>query len=199
MKRLVTTLLCCFLLGAVFAQDLDSNQENPVDESPTEIDGDYVYSSNQEGDLMFKINVSGSLPIDPSQLNFGLDLSLGISRFFSSKFILGVDATFSYNGTIADNFFYSIPVMARATYQFSFGSFELPISLGIGGAFEMYAERFYFGLAVEPEIGVYYRIDQEWSVGVTGACAWYPQWYKNSANDDQAFIATAGISFRYFF
>lgn len=201
MKRLLATFLCCFLLGALYAQEVPSEQENPDngDENSTSIDNEFVYTANQEGDFIFKINIAASLPVLPEQLDFGLDLSIGVLRFFTPHILLGADATFSYNVTVASNFFYAIPVMGRFTYQFSIGKFEIPLSLGVGGTFEMYAERFYFGLSVEPEIGCYYRFNQEWSIGLFGACAWYPQWYTNPENNGHGVIATCGVSFRYHF
>lgn len=190
MKKTLLWLASLFILCSMsFAQ------ENKAPEVKT--DDNYVFQMNQSGDMFLKLNINGSVPILPEQLKFGMDLDIGIYYLFTKWFGLGGSISFSYNPTLGQKIFYTIPVLGYAFFQLEVWHFEIPLFLGVGGVFEHHSSNFYFGLYIKPEIGLYYRINPEWSVGASCAFSIIPQWYTNPEYNYTGYLINPGISARY--
>ncbi len=209
MKRFLAFLILLLTFSfALIAQESEipaeptqpENSEVPA-ESPKEpevqTDEDYVFQMNQPGDWFIKVSVNGGFPIQPSTMNFGLDLNLGFYYFFTDFFALGGDISFAYNPTVGEKVFYCIPFMSQAVFQYTIGKFEIPLFLGFGGAIERHNSNFYFGMIIKPEIGLFYRLNPDWSLGATCGVSIMPQWYKNPEYNYTGYILDAGISVRY--
>ncbi len=232
MKRL-SILLCLLFINGIFlfaqesAAEPDATEspeiQEPQEELPPEEDADspmpeaddyytddeeFVYKMNQKGDQFIKLGLMVDIPLRPAipQLGVGFSGTLGYMRFLTGNFAVGGDASFAYMPTIGENTITLIPLMARVMYQFAFHKFEVPIMLGIGGAFESYVGDMYFGLIIKPEIGFFYRHSPSWSVGLTAGCSLMPQW----ANSEKGpwwkvtssyfgVIMDAGVTVRYHF
>ncbi len=178
------------------------NSEIPAEskepkEPEIETEEDYVFKMNQPGDWFIKVSVNGGFPIQPNTMKFGLDLNLGFCYFFTDFFALGGDVAFAYNPTVGEKVFYCIPFMTQAVFQYTIGKFEIPLFLGFGGAIERHNSNFYFGMIIKPEIGLFYRINPDWSIGATAGASIMPQWYKNPEYNYTGYILDAGVSVRY--
>lgn len=176
------------------------NSEVPAEapkEPEIQTDEDYVFKMNQPGDWFIKVSVNGGFPIQPNTMNFGLDLNLGFYYFFADFFALGGNIAFAYNPTVGEKVFYCIPFMAEAVFQYTLGKFEIPLFVGFGGAIERHNSNFYFGMIIKPEIGFFYRINPDWSIGATCGASIMPQWYKNPEYNYTGYILDTGISVRY--
>jgi hypothetical protein len=92
-----------------------------------------------------------------------------------------------------------VPIMFKFMYQTTFGKFEVPIMLGIGGVFENYLDRTYFGLGIKPEVGVLYRINAGWSLGISGGCFILPQTYSDEKYNYVGIIPDVGLIARFHF
>ena len=197
-KRVLVAALCVFAVAAVFAQE---NGEDEAPRSPIENNDDFVYRANQRGDQFIKINLMVDLPIKPDieHLLVGGAGTISYMRFLNPWVALGGDLSFGYNGTIGNNVFTFVPILFKGSYQFTYKKFEFPLTLGLGVAFENYLTRTYFGLAIKPEVGAYWRIVPEWSFGIHYGMYFLPQWYNNSANNYLGIIQDLGLSGRYHF
>ena len=184
MKRLILFMLCFTLCFSAFAQEIDS---------------DYVFRASQAGDQYAKMNLSLNIPNLPEQLKIGGSGSLAYQYFLTDNFNLGGEVGFNYTTTIGDHVFYYIPIFLKAGYQFNVGKFEIPFALGIGGAIQNYIDRSYFGFAVKPEIGIFYRTSSDWSFGFCGGVYVLPQWYKESKYNYTGIITDLSLSVRYHF
>jgi hypothetical protein len=201
-KRFLPALLCAFFASAVFAQELPQDEQPPEEpRPPIENNDGFVYSSNQRGDQFIKINLMVDLPIKPDieHLQVGGAGTISYMRFLNPWFLLGGDLSFGYNVTVGSNVFTFVPILFKGSYQFTYKKFEFPLTLGLGVAFENYLTRTYFGLAVKPEIGAYWRIVPEWSFGIHYGVYFLPQWYSNPANNYLGIIQDLGLSGRYHF
>ncbi|MCR4790355.1 MAG: hypothetical protein K5839_04685 [Treponemataceae bacterium] len=195
MKKLAAVL--CILLTScalIFAQ---TENENPNNTPEINTDENYQFKMNQSGDWFLKLNINAGVPILPQQLKFGMDLNFGAYYFLTTWFAVGGNISFNYNPTLGQKVFYSIPILAEAVFQLELGRFEIPLFLGIGGSFEHHSSNFLFGLIMKPELGVYYRINTEWSVGASFAASILPQWYSNPEYNYWGYILNPGISARY--
>ncbi len=197
MKRFAIIICAIFLTYGFLSAQEDGFQ---APEEPNE-EEQITYRMNQKGDQFIKIGLMVNIPFNPKmpQLKIGGSGTLGYLRFLSSNFALGGDATFAYMTTIGDNILTYIPLMAKVMYQFSAGKFEFPITLGIGGAFQNYSTYTYFGLAIKPEIGAFFRYSPNWSFGLSTGLYILPQWCKEPSKNRTGFIMDAAITARYHF
>lgn len=195
MKR-IAILVCAVLFTGtlMFAQE----QKTPPS---AEQEQTISYKMNQRGDQFIKIGLMANIPFSPKipQLYVGGSGTLGYMRFLNDSIAIGGDASFAYMKTIGDNILTYIPLMAKVMYQFSVHKFEFPISLGIGGAFQNYSTDTYFGLAIKPELGAFFRYSPEWSFGLGAGLYILPQWCKDSSKNRTGLIMDAAITARYHF
>jgi hypothetical protein len=195
MKKYLALFCCIFFLSlTVFAQTNEDEQDK--DAKTEEL---YVYKMNQKGDWFVKLGGAAFIPLQPNNMNLGLDLNLGFYRFLWSEFSLGGDIRVTYASTVGKNMFFSIPLMARGIYQFSFKDFEIPLSLGVGISIQNYIDRYYFGLIVNPEAGFFWRFKSDWSVGAHLGLNIMPQWYGNKDFNRTGYFLDTGLSVRYHF
>lgn len=197
MKR-ITALICAILSAAILLSAQEQDDAPPV--QPEEEQA-VSYKMNQKGDQFIKIGLMANIPFSPKipQLNVGGSGTLGYMRFLNGNIAVGGDATFAYMTTIGDNILTYIPLMAKVMYQFSVHKFEFPVSLGIGGAFQNYSADTYFGLAIKPEAGVFYRHSPGWSFGLGAGLYILPQWCKDSSKNRTGIIMDIALTARYHF
>lgn len=220
MKRLLTIALMFLLILPAFSQteaadvpsaadsadadgfyavDPDTDSENTNAEEDN-IQSDVVYKTNQVGDQYMILKLSVDIPYRPfKKLIVGGSGTLGYQRFVFKDLTLGGDVSFGYSQTVGKNVFYFVPILFRAGWQFSAGKFEFPLSLGIGGAFENYLDRTYFGLAVHPNAAAFFRYNSSWSFGAHTGLYILPQWYKNPKYNYTGIIHDIGLTVRYHF
>lgn len=193
-KTLIILLSLSFLMTSLFAQ----NEEQPNNPN-IKTDSSLVYKMNQKGDWYVKLGGAAFIPFVPKNMNLGLDLNLGFYRFFSSEFSVGGDIRVAYASTVGENMFFSVPLMARALYQFTVKDFEIPVSLGLGLAIQNYIDRYYFGLILNPDVGFFWRFKSDWSVGAHVGLNILPQWYGNTTYNRTGLVLDTGLSVRYHF
>ena len=179
------------------------------DEYDDDQDGDYYddgmgdsLTPNGAGDQFLKIGLMPNFPLNfGNKMYVGGAISIGYHRFLTSWLALGADAMFGYNPTIGSNMFTYVPLTLGVTFQPWIWRFEFPITLNIGMAIENYLSYTYFpGLIIRPETGVFYRINEKWSVGIEAQFTYMPQWYANDhSKDDYLNLMSATACVRYHF
>lgn len=201
MKRLIFILMTlCLFTNVIFAN------ENQGDE----YDDGYVYEQNGAGDQFLKIDLAGCFPLNfnkklangtvQHQLYTGFAFDLGYYRFLNSWFALGGEVSFTSNWSIGEKLMYMVPVVFGALLQPSIGNFEFPIYLDAGLSYESWASISYFPSPVaKASAGVFYRINDSWSVGGSGSFLFVPQFYKDSSHNIYGCFATAQAGFRFHF
>ncbi len=195
MKRIliIFAVFCIFFSFPLVAQEAQESSEEEYTE-------EFVYEVNQQGDQYISMKLNVSIPYKPfGNLFVGGSGSLGYHHFILDDLTIGGNVSFKYNSTIGSNVFYVVPLMFTASYQFDIGQWEVPVSLEIGGAFQNYIDRMYFGLAIRPEIAGYYRFSRDWSFGLHTGVYILPQWYSNPEYNYTGIIQDIGLSVRYHF
>ncbi len=134
---------------------------------------------NQKGDQATRIGASLSLPVKPdsSKMHLGGSVSLGYDYYLSSNLLIGGEATFMFNSSIGQNVLYCVPLLFNATWQFTSGKFEFPCTLGFGYAIQSFTSNQYFGPELRPQVGAYYRMNSEWSLGINGLVHIIPEFF----------------------
>jgi hypothetical protein len=208
MKKLLLCALCCLAVTLpLFGQEAEdapevySEEQEEISEGQDGTDPEYVVRVNQKGDqyILFSLLVAVPLHPAPNKLYVGGEGVLGYMYFLNSQLAVGGTLDFGYHGTVGSNVFYYVPISAKITYQPTWRRFEIPLSMSIGGAFENYQDRTYFGLSLKPEAGLYFRFNAAWSFGGGVGLLILPQWYKEKANNYTGIVIDVGVSARYHF
>ncbi len=204
MKQFAFFMIMLFCFGCLaFAQTESEAEQNPeveIIEEPIEVVEDPI-TVNQFGDNSIQIGGMAIIPFKPeiSQLFVGGSGALSYNFHFSKWFSLGGTLGFCSSATIGGNVFYYLPFMLRPTAHFYIWRFEIPVSVGLGGAFQAYADRSYFGFVVKPELGFFYRINPSWSAGINTGLFILPQRYEEDRYNYTGVIMDVGLSARYHF
>lgn len=185
-----------------------SAQASDVVEEPAA----FKYELNVKGDQYIRISLAPTFPMNfpdfPSlfvrnahQLGIGGLGTLGYHYFILKDMAVGFDVGFGFNVTIGSHVFNYVPVVGTFTYQPCFGKFEIPLTIGVGFAWETYANKNYFpGLFVKPEIGLHYRLDPSWSVGGEVSYVFMPQFLALYGGENAfGHFMNLAISARYYF
>ncbi|MFP3041770.1 hypothetical protein LQZ19_08095 [Treponema primitia] len=169
-----------FPLAAQDSEDDGRGVELPIDSDwPDSLPE--VYS---RGDKIFGISVGALFPlffvgesgILPNNVNIGGTLALSFSYFFNSHLFLGGELGGMFASTIGENNVFIVPMGLRVGYQFILGRFEVPISLMVGFAPQIYLEEDYFGFFAKPSVSLFWRFNPDWSFGLNTAWWLVPQW-----------------------
>ena len=197
MKRNIIFIAFLFAIFSVSLFAQDAIKENPVIEVE---DTEPTYKMNQAGEQYLGVKLDLNIPYRPlTKLKLGGSGSLGYHYYIFDNVTIGGNISFAYSTTIGNNVFYFVPFMFSVGYDFSVGNLEIPLNLEIGAAMQNYKDRTYFGLAVRPEVGFFYRYNHDWSIGVQTGLYILPQWYKNSEYNYTGLIHDVGLSARYHF
>ena len=182
------SLLLVFLLiiSALFTQDLHEEEETPA--PPVYVDTDwYEYRTNlySRGDKTFNMTLGLIFPTLFSGLDNDIGLSIGgtgtlaYNYFLTSNIFLGGELSGMFCFTRMGNSLFIIPFGARFGYQFVLRRIEIPLSLMIGMAPQLYLGESYFGwLVLKPGASIFWRHNADWSFGLNTIWWWVPQWPK---------------------
>ena len=197
MKRFFIILFTTLLIsGFAFAQEDDGD----------EYDDGYVYEANGAGDQFLKFGLGGQAPLNfggsvkkgNGSLYWGGDIELGYYRFLNSWFGVGGEIALAYNLSIGNKILVMLPVTGGVLLQPSIGKFEFPCYFNIGIAYQTWQNMNYFpSFTAKASVGAFYRINESFSLGITGTGFWIPQWFKDSSKNMNGLFADINISVRY--
>ena len=191
MKRFISILSAALLLStAVFAQDSEGDV----------YDDGYIYEQNGAGDRFLKVDLGVNLADNLNgQLYPGIAANIGYFYFLNKHFAIGGEGAVGYNFSIGQKPLTTVPFTFNVMYQPYVGKFEFPVSLGIGFASTALLDKNYFpSLAGKVSAGVYYRISETWSFGLTSNTSIIPHWFIDEPKKNDVGIFTSiNVSVRY--
>ena len=200
MKRFFLIAALLFLgCSILFAQTDGDGFDSPASGDSESSEVTFNYHVLKKDDNLIRLNLSLSFPVRPKTLNIGGEVSIGFSHMITDFISLGGEACFSYNSTIGKNVLYFIPLLFSAGFHPTFGNLELSVMLFLGGAFENYLDRSYFGLAIKPEVGVYYKFFSDWLIGLSAGLFVLPEWHSDSSKDYISLIPEVRLGAKYTF
>ena len=190
-KQLIFCILMLFTIFSLASQDLStitimSDDDDEEDERiPLETDWSRSMFSYNRGDQTFCINLGFVIPLFylerdngfmNTQMNLGGMGSLAYNYFLSSNLYWGVEISGMFASTVGENMYYIVPMGGRIGYQLQLSRFEFPLSLMLGIAPQSHNQRSYFSwLFVKPGIGIFFRVNNDWSFGINSSFWWVPQ------------------------
>ena len=178
MSRFWFFILIFFLLALPAFSQADS------DEPQYDWDN-YDLNMYSAGDRPFSINLGVLFPTIFSGVDSrGIGLSLGgtgslyYDYFLSPEFYIGGEISGMFAFCRAGHSLFIIPMGVRVGYQFVYRRIEIPLTMMIGIAPQLYHEQNYFGMIIKPGAAFYWRFNSDWSFGMNTNWWFLPQWPK---------------------
>jgi len=199
-------LLLIFLLfiPGLYAQEISSEDE--PDATIEEDEKGYIPSLYTLGDKTFTISAGVAFPIffggipynDHGIKKAGGLGSLAFNIFLTHGLFVGGEVSGMFIATRGGSMFYMIPIGARIGYQFIIRRIEIPLSVMIGGAPQIYLDENLFGLFFKGGVSVYWRFNPDWSFGINTYWWLVPQIPKSGPKVNGNFFELT-VSARYHF
>ena len=177
MKKCILIFALLFALLPVYAQD--SSPDNP--EAPAEIDW-FEYEVYSRGDRPLYISLGLVFPTVFIGAPAYMGLSVGgagilsYDYFLTPNVFLGGEIGGMFSFSRSGHSLFIIPFGARIGYQFVFRRIEIPLTLMVGLAPQLYLNQNYFGPIVKAGGSVFYRYNSSWSFGINTSWWLIPQW-----------------------
>jgi len=199
-----------FLLMLLFSFTLLYAQE---EEPPSEGNGDWDYyapDSYTFGDQTFTISLGAMFPTvffnDGEYIknhNFNPPVggagSLSYNYFFTPNIFLGGELSGVFMPTLGNNMYYAILLGARTGYQFYFWRLEFPVNITLGMVWHRYLNFKNYGFYIKGGGAAYFRLNSEWSFGVSSNWHWLPQWTNERSKNVDGNMIDILLSARYHF
>jgi len=125
--------------------------------------------------------------------------SLVYNYHLSPSLFIGFDLGLKFLPTIGGNTLFLIPVGGRVGTQFSIWRFEFPIAFTFGLSWHNYLNFGYFNIFAKAGAAAFFRVNSEWSFGLTANWCLFPEWTSDPAKNVYGNILELLISARYHF
>lgn len=186
MKRFVLAILVVVILGAVPVFARDSYY----------LTGDTIFSIRAGINFptflaFFRDPQMGTRAFEDTHLSIGGDASLAYQGFLNESFALGGQIQYVFNYSVGGKILTTVPLTAKLTYlPVQTGSFDLGISLNLGGAFIRYNEGKDFVPFASATITPSYYFSDNWGLGVeSGLMVTLENYGKNNEKHNQSAFA----------
>jgi len=124
---------------------------------------------------------------------------LAYNYYLNSKFFAGGEIGIMFLPTLGENTVFLIPVGLRGGMHFIAGRFEFPIDLSLGMIWHNYLNMGYYGFYAKLGAAAFFRLNSEWSFGITTHFGWFPEWTKEKRTNVDGFFLDTLLSARYHF
>ncbi|MDC7246350.1 MAG: hypothetical protein PQJ47_10665 [Sphaerochaetaceae bacterium] len=125
--------------------------------------------------------------------------SLSYQGFLSSHLAIGGELGYLFDYDQSE-LFTSVPLLAKLTYIPFQGTFELPLSISMGFAYNSYDESSYLSLFTSAEVGLSYFFTESWGFTLSGGLQVIPEIYFDDKADQTTYTGfmpiTLAISYR---
>lgn len=122
----------------------------------------------------------------------------GISyQIFNTPYTaIGGEIGYNFNFAVSEELFTAVPFYAKYTYFPVQGMVDLPISVGLGGAYTKFADASLMTLYVNTEIGVSWFISDNWGIGLSTGLWLIPEFnYSDKLSGDNALAGVIPLTF----
>ena len=181
-RKWLFIIIFIMVFSPVFSQTApESPDDRPI--SPP-IDNewyDYDMERYSQGDMIFTITLGVLFPVLFSGTgDMGLSLGgtgiLSYDIFLTPNIFIGAELGGQFSFSRLGNPFYMIPFGARIGYNIAFSRIEIPITLMLGFAPQLFLSTNYFGPIVKPGVSFFWRFNSDWLFGLNTAWWLVPQW-----------------------
>ncbi|NNM66684.1 MAG: hypothetical protein HKM06_01600 [Spirochaetales bacterium] len=135
----------------------------------------YLYDHRLPGDRSLTLEIGPTFPLFFQQfsgptastnLSVGANLGLDIDIYMTENFRLGGELRGIAAVSPNNNVLFMVPLTFKATYDFNFSPFTVPVGLGAGACFTNYLSATNIEPILTPSVGAYWNVNSSWSVGL---------------------------------
>ena len=128
-----------------------------------------------------------------THLKMGGYASIAYQGYISESLALGGELSYAFNYSMSDILLTTVPITAKLTWvPVQTGSFDLAMSLNVGGAFLRYNEGRFFSPFVSVSFCPSFFINENWGIGVEGTLMLTTEFYTQKSGKKDA-SALAGL------
>ncbi len=184
MKRLLILLLLCIVLPSMLLA-----QDEVESSNPRQYDMGSQMFTFRAGPvvpaLFFRPYQSDRLVTFPEEMNMktGGYGSIRYQGFLNKTVALGGELGYLFAYDIGDDLFTSVPFQAKLTYIPVQGTIELPLSIGLGFAYNSYnslVDTSFLSLIATAEAGVSWYFREDWGITLGAGLQVIPEIYGTS-------------------
>lgn len=129
--------------------------------------------------------------VGPGEGNTGMDLggygAISYQVFNSPKTAIGGEIGYNFNYSADDEFFSAVPFFAKYSFFPVQGVVDLPISFGLGGAYNKYNDATFLSLYANVELGATWYPGENWGFGISTGLWVIPEFnYRDDLKPDNA-------------
>ena len=199
-NRLRTILLVLVIISIPIMICTAQDATQDVSKSQDSIDyrydlGSQVYSVSI-GPLfpLFIWTPAEPVPISIGTMHIGGYGSVSWDAFLDHKNSIGIELGYAFSHSLDNRMYSSIPILFRITHYFTQGTFDFPISIGLGAAYSSFDDQYYIGPVLKPNLGVYWNMDESWGFGVNVNYWFIPELYIGDYADQTSFGNFLGVN-----
>lgn len=139
------------------------------------------------------------IKVGPGEGNTGMSMggygSISYQMFNSPKTAIGGEIGYNFNFAADKNFFSAVPFFAKYSYFPLQGTFDLPLSVGLGAAYIKYKTGSLMTLYTNLEIGAVWYPGENWGFGITTGLWLIPEFnYKEELKQYNALLGIIPIT-----
>ncbi|MCL2879739.1 MAG: hypothetical protein FWF29_05785 [Treponema sp.] len=191
--------------------DTNSADDGSSDNGSSGSESDYYGAAPplySKGDKTFNISLGLLFPtlfirqgkvLETNMTPVGGAGCLIFNYFLNAHVFLGGEISGQFNGTLANNTLFIIPIGIRGGYQFLAWKMEFPLTLAAGIAPQKFLDMAYLGLYIKGSAAAYYRFSPDWSFGMDLSWSWFPEWTKHAEKNVDGNFINLMLTARYHF
>ncbi len=135
------------------------------------------YSSTDSGDTTLVTGIGPGSGGNSTNFTMGGYGSIDYEVFLHPLFSVGGELGYQFNFVADGKIFTQVPFMFKATYMPLQGTFELPISLGLGMNYLSYNDNAHLALLATFNVGGRYFFNESWGLGLTSGITYSAELY----------------------
>jgi len=179
MRRYVFPLfiLACLLLPmGLYSADTDAMQTSTQYDLGSQM---FTFTAGPVIPLFFYFPYDDEPVVTDMHLYTGGYGSIRYQGFLNRYLAIGGELGYAFAYDRSEELLTSVPIQLLLSYIPLQGQFELPISLGLGCAYNSYDESNYLSLFASAQIGFSYFFKEEWGLNISGGYWLIPELYSN--------------------
>lgn len=204
-KAWILTLLLIFgvsvpLLSATTAdmEDMEEEATFTEEEPPAYEMGDQIFTLTLGPHFHLGTGFPGGAPTPNNKNGLGGSGSIAWESFLAKNQSIGVQLAYMFSRSKDGEFINSVPLVARYNWYVASGSFDLPLSVGLGINVLSKGDQVFVGPIMKLGAGFLFDLDEHWELGLTLDYWFIPEFALSSTGNTAYWNSLdTGITLRY--
>jgi hypothetical protein len=190
-RTLAAVLLLTAIAFPIFSQE-EVSQESPVTYKFDQGDQMYFFNAGPVISLFIWMPYQPDT-IEEFPLSLGGSAAMGFEAFFNHTTSIGAEIGYTFARARDRNLYTTVPLIANLSYYVVSGDLDIPLTIGLGVAYNKFDESSFFSPIIKPEVGVIWNFNESWGLGVDMSYYFTPEFKFGTYSDHTAFNNSASV------